>query len=231
MALFLTVHARYHDVQWGLFDGNNRIVSTADESKKVSKYFIETLDRMLKKSGYALSDLSFIAVHQGPAPFTTLRVCLSTVNGISFASGLPLVGVNGLEALLDEQIKPGENHATVALLNAFSQDIYYALYDPKTETRSLGYAHGEKFLETLKERYHQDKGEQLIFLGNACPLYEKSIESLFGHQAHVKTVDMASLERIAQCALVKWENKELDRQIMPIYLKEYSTPLQPQIIA
>lgn len=226
MALFLTVHARYHDVQWGLFDGSKRIVSTADESKKISKHFIETLDRMLKKSNLSLSDLSFIAVHQGPAPFTTLRVCLSTVNGISFASGLPLVGVNGLEALLDEQVVPDDQNVTVALLNAFSHDVYYALYDPKTATRSLGYAHGEKFLSTLKEQYHQP----LTFLGNACPLYEKSITSLFGTQAQLKAVDMASLERIAQSAFIKWENKELDRQIMPIYLKDYSTPLHPQII-
>ncbi len=226
MALFLTVHARYHDVQWGLFNGSQRIVSTANESKKISKHFIETLDRMLKKSNLSLSDLSFIAVHQGPAPFTTLRVCLSTVNGISYASGLPLVGVNGLEALLDEQIVPGDQRITVALLNAFSQDVYYALYDPKSCIRSLGYAHAEKFLMLLKEQYQ----EPLTFLGNACPLYEKSIESLFGPQAILKSVDMVSLEQIAQSALAKWENQEISNQIMPIYLKDYSPPLHPQII-
>ncbi len=226
MSLFLTVHARYNDVQWGLFDGNKRIVSTANESKKISKHFIEMLDKMLKKSSLSLSDLSFIAVHQGPAPFTTLRVCLSTVNGVAFASGLPLVGVNGLEALLDEQVIPGDPNVTIALLNAFSQDVYYALYDPKTSIRSLGYAHGEKFLSSLKEQY----SEPLTFLGNACPLYEKSITSLFGSQAHMRTVDMASLERIAQSALEKWENQDIAQQIMPIYLKEYSTPLHPQII-
>jgi tRNA threonylcarbamoyl adenosine modification protein YeaZ len=226
MAFFLTVHARYHDVQWGLFDGNKRIISTADESKKISKHFIETLDRMLKKSNLSLSDLSFIAVHQGPAPFTTLRVCLSTVNGIGFASGLPLIGVNGLEALLDEHTIPGDQNITIALLNAFSHDVYYALYDPKSSLRSLGYAQGEKFLTLLKEQYQGP----LTFLGNGCTLYEKSIVSLFGTQAQVKAIDMVSLEQIAQNAYAKWKKNDTQNEIMPIYLKEYSIPLHPQTI-
>jgi tRNA threonylcarbamoyladenosine biosynthesis protein TsaB len=226
MALFLTVHARYQDVQWGLFDGNKRIVSTADESKKISKHFIEKLDKMLTKHNFSLADLSFIAVHQGPAPFTTLRVCLSTVNGIGFASGLPLVGINGLEALLDEHVRAQDQQVTVVLLNAFSHDVYYAVYDPKTTVRSLGYAPGEKFLTLLKEQYQ----EPIAFLGNACPLYEKSITHLFGTSAHVEAVDMVSLEQIAQKALVKWVDKDITHQIMPIYLKEYSTPIHPQIV-
>ena len=224
MALYLTVHARYKDVQWGLFDEDKLLVSASDESKKVSKYFIELLSKMLKKRKLSLKDLSFIAVHQGPAPFTTLRVCLSTVNGIGFATGLPLIGVNGLDALLDEytssESPPG---VTVALLNAFSHDVYYAVFDPHTTIRSLGYAQGEKFLHQLKSQYT----EPLTFPGNACSMYQDSIDKLFGPQAHILSVDMVSLERIALNALNKWKNNETDEQIMPIYLKEYSIPERP----
>ncbi len=46
-------------------------------------------------------DLAFIAAHQGPAPFTTLRVCLTTVNGFAFATGMPLIGINGLQELVE----------------------------------------------------------------------------------------------------------------------------------
>ncbi len=220
MALFLTMHARYKDVQWGLFDEDKLLVSAADESKKVSKQFIELLHKMLKKRKLSLSDLSFIAVHQGPAPFTTLRVCLSTVNGIGFATGLPLIGVNGLDALLDEYTRSSEpqTEVTIALLNAFGNDVYYAVFDPATNIRSLGYAPGEKFLLTLKEQYTQP----IRFLGNACSLYQNSITELFGPDVAVLPVDMVSLERIAHNALNKWKNKETDQQIMPIYLKDYT---------
>lgn len=218
MALFLTVHARYKDVQWGLFDEDKLLVSAADESKKVSKQFIDLLHKMLKKRKLSLSDLSFIAVHQGPAPFTTLRVCLSTVNGIGFATGLPLIGVNGLDALLDEYTKSSQTKITIALLNAFGNDVYYAVFDPTTNIRSLGYAPGEKFLLTLKEQYTQP----LTFLGNACSIYQNSITEFFGAQAHILPVDMVSLERIAHTALNKWKNNDTEQQIMPIYLKDYT---------
>ena len=57
---------------------------------------------MLKQHALTFSGLAFIAAHQGPAPFTTLRVCLTTVNGFAFATQVPLIGVNGLKELVDE---------------------------------------------------------------------------------------------------------------------------------
>lgn len=224
MAVYLTVHARYNDVQWGLFDEDQLLVSTADESKQLNKQFIERLDKMLNKRSLSLRDLSFIAVHQGPAPFTTLRVCLSTVNGIGFATGLPLVGINGLEALLEEYTQ--QSTVTVALLNAFGHDVYYAINDPTTGIRSLGYAPGEKFLKDLQEQF---SAQEVMFLGNACPLYHDSIQELFGEKAHTEAVEMVSFERIAQQALKKWKNKDTQTQVMPVYLKDHSTPLGKSI--
>jgi tRNA threonylcarbamoyladenosine biosynthesis protein TsaB len=220
MALYLTVHTRYNDVQWGLFDENRLLVSIADDSKQINKVFIERLDKALNKRTLSLGDLSFIAVHQGPAPFTTLRVCLSLVNGIGFATGLPLVGVNGLEALLDEYAH--QDNITVAMLNAFGHDVYYAINDPATGIRSLGYASGEKLLNEIQNQF---KEQEVTFLGNACPLYHDSIQSMFGIFAHTEQVEMASLERIASQALQKWKQNDTEKQIMPLYLKEHSTPL------
>ncbi len=224
MALYLTVHARYKDVQWGLFDEDRLLISTADDSKKMNKQFIEHLDKMLNKRKLSLRDLSFIAVHQGPAPFTTLRVCLSTVNGIGFATGLPLVGINGLEALLEEHAQ--ENSITVALLNAFGHDVYYGIHDPSTGIRSLGYAPAEAFLQELQDQF---KTREVTFLGNACPIYQDSIQTLFGSHAQTEMIEMVSLERIASQALLKWKNKEFQKQVMPVYLKDHSTPLGKSI--
>ena len=226
MALFLTVHARYHDVQWGLFQDGRLLISEAVESKKMSKQFIILLDSMLRQRNLSLKDLSFIAVHQGPAPFTTLRVCLSTVNGIGFATGLPLIGVNGLDALLDEHTHAHDgSQATVVLLNAFANDIYYGLYDHTSNKRSLGYAPGKEFLTTLKQNY----SGPITFLGNAYDMYKEQIEQLFSSNAHKLPIDMVSLEQIAQTAFTKWNNKETEQQIMPVYLKEHSTPTKPSV--
>ena len=46
-----------------------------------------------------LGDVTLLAVGLGPGPFTGLRVGLATIEGLAFATGLPVVGVSGLDAL------------------------------------------------------------------------------------------------------------------------------------
>ncbi len=128
--------------------------------------------------------------------------------------------------MLDEHVQASaDSQATVALLNAFADDVYYGLYEHKSRQRSLGYAPGKEFLVKLKEQY----SGQITFLGNAYDMYQEQIESLFGTHAQKLPIDMVSLEQIAKTAYIKWMNKETEHQIMPVYLKEYSTPNQPSV--
>ena len=82
---------------------------------------------------------------------------------------------------------------------------------------------------STKELQNQLKTREVTFLGNACPIYQDSIHTLFGAQAQTQTIEMVSLEHIATQALRKWKNKESQKQVMPIYLKDYSTPLGKSI--
>lgn len=220
MALFLAVHARYKDAQLGLFKGENLIELAADESKKISRNFIVLVDEMLKKNGLAFSDLTFIAAHQGPAPFTTLRVCITTVNGFAFATGIPLIGINGLQELVESNKQ--KDGITVALLNAFGQEIYYGIDDPFNKSTTFGYAPAEIFIKELAQRYQTP----LTFVGNGLELYGDAIKLSLGNRAHFLSTDIVSLETIARSALGKWQRDETHQQLMPIYLKDYSTSIR-----
>lgn len=216
MALFLAVHARYKDVQLGLFKNGNLIESASDESKKISKNFLILLEGMLKNSRHTFEDLAFVAAHQGPAPFTTLRVCLTTVNGLAFATGVPLIGVNGLQELVVQHKRA--DSVTVALLNAFSQEVYYGIDDPFKQSTSFGYAPAEPFLKELSERFT----DNIAFVGNGLDLYDQVIKQSFGDRARLVSSDIVSLEAVAGKALELWKTKETVHQLMPIYLKEYA---------
>lgn len=218
MALFLAVHARYKDVQLGLFKEETLIASASDESKKISKNFISLLDTMLKKNKLTFSDLAFIAAHQGPAPFTTVRVCLTTVNGFAFATGIPLIGVNGLQELIERYKRT--DGVTIALLNAFSQEVYYGIDDPFTHVTSFGYAPAAPFIKELAKNYES----ALTFVGNGIELYGDSIREILGDRAHFLSTEIVSLEMVARKALDKWHKKEIHNQLMPLYLKDYAMP-------
>ena len=58
---------------------------------------------------------------------------------------------------------------TVALLNAFSQELYYGIDDPFNQVTSYGYAPAEAFIKELAQKYQSD----LTFVGNGIELYHK----------------------------------------------------------
>lgn len=216
MTLFLVVHARYTDAQWGIFRDETLLEAVGDDSKKISKNFLCLLDTMLKNQKLSLSDLSFIGAHQGPAPFTTLRVCLASLNGFSYATGVPLIGVNGLEALLDDYKHPSQ--PTIVLLNAFSKELYYALHDPVSETTKYGCENAEMFIANIAREYQSP----LTFLGNGTDMYREIIIRECGQRAEILNHDIVSFESIARRALAQWKRNDTHQQLMPLYLKNFA---------
>ena len=91
-----------------------------------SERLLPTIERMFHDAGLGLDSLSGLAVSIGPGSFTGLRIGLSTVKGLAYATGLPVVSVPTLEALASsvgfarEQICP--------VLDARKQEVYAALF-------------------------------------------------------------------------------------------------------
>ena len=222
MSIFLTIHTRYTDVQLALFKNTDLIDWTFDESKRISKNFIPLMKELFKRNKLSLQDLAFIAAHQGPAPFTTLRVSLASVNGLAFATHLPLVGINGLETFLEEYHH--KQFTTIALLNAFCQDVYYGIYDSQTKVTSINYGAAEAVIKELAETYQ----ENVFFIGNGVELYKPTIEQHFGTRAHIPELlpTIASLHSIGTAAYKKWQEKtDIAQQLMPLYLKSHPAAL------
>jgi len=63
-----------------------------------SERMMTSIDHILRLSGMTLAQIDVFAVAAGPGSFTGLRIGLSTVKGLCYASGRPLVLVSSLEA-------------------------------------------------------------------------------------------------------------------------------------
>lgn len=213
MTLFLTISSTYDAVYIALFNDNIVIESIYEHKFQASKKFIVACDRLLKNNNVSLSDLAFIAVNQGPGPFTTLRTAITYANGISFASSLPLIGINNLHALLQEYNDPIYPN-TIALLNAFGNDVYWAT--PQT----IGCSPIAIVLEQVKTMYPQQK---IRFIGNGAILHQQTISEFFGSYAFFPSPipEHCSIQQIGSMALEKWKNKQdIMHQLLPIYLKD-----------
>ena len=67
-------------------------------SRKHTEALVAVVDEALAEAGVGFGDLSALAVTHGPGLVGALVVGLAYAKGLSFATGLPLVGVNHLEA-------------------------------------------------------------------------------------------------------------------------------------
>src|SRR4030066_1396429 len=92
-----------------------------------SERLMTTIDYAMKQSGYTISDMDVFAVATGPGSFTGLRIGLSTVKGLSYATGKPIVSVPTLEALARNF--PFCRYPVCTMLDARKKEVYAALFE------------------------------------------------------------------------------------------------------
>ncbi|MFC1845614.1 tRNA (adenosine(37)-N6)-threonylcarbamoyltransferase complex dimerization subunit type 1 TsaB [Candidatus Dependentiae bacterium] len=218
MNYHLAIQHTYNGIELGLFDGSKPIQVSSDDKKKASKNIVVLVNELLQANDVSFEDLQFIAANQGPGPFTTLRVVIASVNGLAFATKKPLIGVDGLDAVLQEHENP-DYEVTVALLNAYSNDIYFGIQDKKRETQKKGYQQILSFLSELKTAY---PNQTVRFIGQGVLLYADQINEVFGKQALIPSPvpEHCSVRQIGLMAWEKWDQqKDLAEQLFPMYLK------------
>ena len=173
-----------------------------------SERLMTTIDYALQQSGYTIYDVDFFAVTTGPGSFTGLRIGLSTVKGLSYATGKPIVSVPTLEALARNF--PFCRYPVCTMLDARKKEIYAALF----EWRDDGFIRlinemsirVDRLLEKINETLntHSDRKDALsnsplhpfrkvevggfsngkiVFTGDGAILYREEIVSHMGEKA------------------------------------------------
>lgn len=216
----LVFYSRYTDVQGALFIGNHCAGFFTEDKRRASTTLLARTDDLLRDHALTISDIDCIAASAGPAPFTTLRVVISTVNGLGFATQKPLIGINTLELLCKEQ-----QQDCIALLNAFCEDVYFCIYRHATESVEMGCANIDTFLESLTKT---KSDSAYLFIGNGTELYRDKIQEVLGEFALIPDpcpleASLQALGAAATKALLKRAQTEI--QIAPLYFKEYSAKM------
>ena len=210
---FLIAQSTYSDIQIGLFDSSLLVDQKTISKFNVCKELIPTIQTLLKNNKINFGDLQFIGINQGPAPFNRLRALISTINGLAYATKIPLVGINGIKALYRSSRSP----QTVVLLNAFNNEVYYA-YKKQNEL-AIGAAH---INDVLKSIVLDLPHGAITFLGNVTEQFKDQIIMAFGNRTHIdssSTSHELALEVLAQICLNKFTQGELLPQLQPLYLK------------
>ena len=221
---FISLQGSYSRLELSFFIGSDCIDKIKEDNLRASSLLIPKINDLLQKNSLELKDIDFIAVDQGPGAFTSLRVVITIVNALSFAKGIPLIGVDGLDALYFQVFDKIDSKNIVVILNAYNNDVYFA-FKKSEETFNVndilekGYKKIDLLISELKELY---KDEPVIFVGNAYNQHKDLISK--GLNDSFFPLEVASSEQIAKIALDRWysNNKGFSYKLKPLYLKSQS---------
>ncbi|MGE5174637.1 MAG: tRNA (adenosine(37)-N6)-threonylcarbamoyltransferase complex dimerization subunit type 1 TsaB, partial [Betaproteobacteria bacterium] len=128
-------------------------------------------------TGLVISQFDGFAVAIGPGSFTGLRIGVSTIKGLAFATGKPVAAVPTLQALAWNV--PHAAHSICPMLDARKNEVYAAFYafDGTILTQTMP--------ETVipLDRLGGLISGRTVFTGEASHLYRQEIERLFGDAA------------------------------------------------
>ena len=103
----------------------------ADAGKKHAQTVLPMMEQLLEENGVAITQIDYFAVDIGPGSFTGVRIGVSLVNALAFATGKPIVPVDALRVLA---AAAGDTDQPVcALIDARNGNAYAAVYH-KQET-------------------------------------------------------------------------------------------------
>lgn len=224
MSYFIAIQNNYHIIEIAFWN-EGKLIDQVDLSKNdASRRTIILLEQLLNNNNCSLHNLSFIAINQGPGPSTTLRVIMALMNGLSFATGISLIGIDGLSTLLNEH-KSTQYPYTIALLNACNQDVYFAIFETCTDHFVI--KNGYKNIHTLLNDIQQIiPNTPIRFLGNGTKLHKKIITNVFGINAQTSPLlpETCSIRAVGSNGWAQWQKKSgLSKKVVPLYVKTYRT--------
>lgn len=131
-----------------------------------SERLLGAIKFILREARCLIGDLDGWAISLGPGSFTGLRIGVSTVKGLAYATGKPVAGVSILDVLAS-QIAP-TSYLICPILDARKQEVYTAFYryeEGNSLRRQSDYQaiRPEDFVKKIKEH--------TIFLGEGVKTY------------------------------------------------------------
>ena len=180
-----------------------------------SRLLVPTIDKLLKKARLRLKDIDGFCIGIGPGSFTGLRIGVTTVKGLAYSLGKPIVAVPTLDIIAHN----ARNFKGIIcpVLDARKGKVYACLYksDGKVIKRISKY-----LLLPMEELARKVNGE-VLFLGDASgQIFAGDIERLFNGRTRKKLDWHPRAEVVAQLSLEHFRKKRFvtPEDLEPLYL-------------
>ena len=189
-----------------------------------TKQILATIDAALKLSGSLPEQVDAFAVTRGPGSFTGLRIGISTIKGLAFATGKPIVGISSLDVLA-HQVGDGDTALVCSMIDARRNEIYWRVYRRKSDGLD---ALSDEQVGPIEELARQID-DSCFFVGNAVSEYAVQLPSLVKQKVQWASdaCNTISPSVLARLAWQRFEQGDVDDVgcFAPVYLRRSDAEL------
>lgn len=183
-----------------------------------TRLILPMVDELLQEADLKLADLDLIAFDRGPGSFTGIRVTLSVVQGLAFATGLPVLPVSSLAALAQAAYRVNGVERVLGLIDARMGELYWGKYQRDGALMVLQDEEGVAPLAAIP------RCEMCQLVGSGVATYAPEL----GQAGYTDLVDDELLcypraEYIAELAASRPEQAVAVDEAQPVYLRNKVT--------
>ncbi|MEW6108325.1 MAG: tRNA (adenosine(37)-N6)-threonylcarbamoyltransferase complex dimerization subunit type 1 TsaB [Nitrospirota bacterium] len=183
-----------------------------------SERLMTAVHNTLVQSEIGMDDIDVFAVAIGPGSFTGLRIGLSTVKGLSYATGKPVVTVPTLEAFAWNF--PFSGYPVCLMLDARKKEVYSAIFIWK----DTGFMKVVDEISVKPADLLKGLKGSIIFAGEGVLLYRNLIEEILKERAIFAPSDkmVPSPANVALIGLAKALKGEFadTSEAVPFYIRK-----------
>lgn len=118
------------------------------------------IEEIMAEAGVSFTELTAIAVGQGPGSYTGLRIGVSAAKGLCFALNIPLIAVDTLETLASQaKVADGK---IIPMLDARRMEVYSEIFDAQLQVERGIEA------EIITEDSFKDMTDTVYFVGDCA---------------------------------------------------------------
>lgn len=216
MALILCIETATAVCSVALGKDGTRLAEKKDtEGQNHAKLLTVLIQELFREQQHAPSDLDAVAISQGPGSYTGLRIGTSVAKGICYALDIPLIAINTLQAMANNDSLPP---ATVRcpMIDARRMEVYCQLFD--TNLHPLSQVAAKILNDTSFQEMLSQKA--VTFFGDGSHKFSKICTSPQAQFIDSITPSSSQMISLAEAAYQKKKFADV-AYFTPFYLKKF----------
>lgn len=171
------------------------------------------IEEVLDEASINASQLSAIAVSQGPGSYTGLRIGVSSAKGLCYALQIPLISTDTLKALASNVSV--DNALIIPMIDARRMEVYSAIYSAD------GLLQREITAEVISAESYADLHQDIYIVGDC----NEKVKSVLNDQKFhfIDDVTFPSASEMSALSYQKFIDKNFEdvAYFEPFYLKDF----------